>query len=191
LYLSQSDYIGWIVERLSMHLAWSATTSLPAKPSVVTKGLPDTRSGGGPYEVDTICIDCWLIDIRYGRDATKHSLCGWSRQQIHAQSQPPTLERSETYLQLSSWHTRLGHQIRTERTLRLSRLHQLRLRGLSWHSEIDVRILLHIRIWRHFMEVETTRLYGHEYDRSGVCSCVWCSEGSALARTSSLYISTS
>jgi hypothetical protein len=131
------------------------------QPLAVTEGLPDTRSGGGPYEVGTICTSCWLVNVRYGRDAARHSACGWSRQQIHAQSRPPTLERSEAYLEIFGWHTRLRHQIRTQRTLRHNGLHRLGLRGLSRHPEIDVRILLQIGNRRHFVEVETTGLYGY------------------------------
>jgi hypothetical protein len=38
--------------------------------------------------------------------------------------------------------------------------------------------------------LETTRLYSYKHDRSGVHSCVRRSEGSALARTTSSYVST-
>jgi hypothetical protein len=71
------------------------------QPSAVTERLPDTRSGGGPYEVSAIRTGCWLVNVRYGRDAARHSACGWSRKQIYAQSRPPTLGRSEAYLQIS------------------------------------------------------------------------------------------
>jgi hypothetical protein len=47
------------------------------------------------------------------------------------------------------------------------------------------------QVRRHFMEIETTGLYGYEYDRSGVHCCVGRSEGSSLARMTSSYVSTS
>jgi hypothetical protein len=117
--------------------------------------------------------------------------CGWRHQQIHAQSRPTTLECSEAYLQISGWHTRLWHQIQTERTLWPSWLHWLELRGLSRQPEIDVRILLQVRVRRHFVEIETTWLYSYKYDRSRVRSCIARSKGNVLARTISLYVSTS
>jgi hypothetical protein len=107
------------------------------QPSAVTEGLPDTRSGGGAYEVSAIRTGCWLVNVCYGRDAAKHSVRGGNRKQIPAQPRPPTLECSEAYLPISGWHTRLRHQIRTEQTLRPSGLHRLGLRGLSRHLEID------------------------------------------------------
>jgi hypothetical protein len=160
--------------------------TVTCQPLAITEGLPDTRSTGEPYEVSTIRTGCWFIDVRYGHDAAKHSTCGWHRQQIHAQSRPITLERSEAYLQISGWHKRVRHQIRTERTPWPGWLHRLGLRGLSRQPEINVRILLQVWVWRHFMAVETSGLYGYKYGRSGVCSCVRRSEGSALAWTTSL-----
>jgi hypothetical protein len=130
------------------------------QPSAITEGLPDTQSGWGTYEVGTIRTGCWLVNVRYGHDKARHSVRGWNRQQIHAQPRPPTLERSEAYLQISGWHTRLWHQIRIERTLRPSGLHRLRLCGLSRNPEIDVQIYLQIRKRCHFVEVQTTELHG-------------------------------
>ena len=95
----------------------------------ITEGQSEIHYKGGSYEVGTIRTGCWLLDVRYGRDAAKDSACSWRRKQIHAQFRPPTLECSEAYLQISCWHTTLRHHIRTARTLRPSRLYWLRLRG--------------------------------------------------------------
>jgi hypothetical protein len=81
------------------------------QPSAVTEGLPDTRSGGGPYEVSAIRTGCWLVNVCYGRDAARHSIRGGHRKQIHAQSRPPSLECSEAYLPLSGVMNRLKNKL--------------------------------------------------------------------------------
>ena len=131
------------------------------------------RYGGESYEVGTVRTDYWLLDARYGRDMAKHNACGWRRKQIHAQSRPTTLECNEAYLQISRGHTRLRRHIRTKQTLRPTSLHRLRLRGFSRQLEINISVLLHIRAWCHFVEIETEGLYGYEHYRRGdVCHCV-------------------
>jgi hypothetical protein len=110
---------------------------------------------------------------------------------MHNPDRPHCNAMNEAYLQIFGWHTRLRHQIRTEQTMWPSWLYRLGLRGLSREPEIDVRILLQVRVRRHFVEIETSGFYGYKYDQSGVRSCVGRSEGSTLARTTSLYISTS
>ena len=42
----------------------------------------------GSYEVGTICIGCWLVDVCYGCNMTKHNASVGSRQQIYAQPRP-------------------------------------------------------------------------------------------------------
>mgnify|MGYP000636192349 CR=1 FL=1 len=40
------------------------------------EGQYDIWSGGGSYEVGTVCTDSWLmIDVRYGHNPARHSAC--------------------------------------------------------------------------------------------------------------------
>ena len=68
LFLSQTDYIGCVLECFNMQSAKSASTPLPINLRLSQRDCPGIRSGGGRYEVGTVCTDGKLFDVRDGRD---------------------------------------------------------------------------------------------------------------------------
>ena len=83
--MSQTDYIKCVLEHFDMQQ--SAKSALIPSPIIflVSVILPDIRFRGRRYEVGTVCIGSWLLDVHDGRDTTRH--CSWRRshQQIYAQ----------------------------------------------------------------------------------------------------------
>ena len=64
LFLSQTDYIGRVLESFNMRSAKSASTPLR-----INLRQPDIRSGEGRYEVGTVCTGIGLHYVHDGRDA--------------------------------------------------------------------------------------------------------------------------
>ena len=70
------------------------------QPLAISKRVPDIQFRMGSHEVGTICTGYWLLNVRYGHNTTRHSACGRSHKQIHAQSWLTTLEVSKAYLHI-------------------------------------------------------------------------------------------
>ena len=106
----------------------------PYSSSALSARLPDIRSGGGRYEVGTVCTGSRLPYVRDGRDTAWYFWHRRSHQQIYAQSRPIALERSQACVQISSWHKRPRHSFWSELNFRRSRLYQIELHRLCGQS---------------------------------------------------------
>ena len=68
LFLSQTDYIGRVLERFIMQSAKSASTPLPVNLRMSQRDCPTSGSEGEDMEVGTVCTGSWLSHVRDGRD---------------------------------------------------------------------------------------------------------------------------
>ena len=107
----------------------------PHSSSALLARLPDIQSGGGRYEVDTVCTSNRLPYVRDGRDMAWYFSHRRSRQQIYAQSWPIALKRSQACVQKSSWHRRPWNSFLSEPNLWRSPLHRLELRRLRCRED--------------------------------------------------------
>ena len=78
-----------------------------------------------------------------------------------------------------------------EQELKHSRLHRLEHCRLCGQPKVYDQILLQIRQWSNTMEVETLGVHDHINDRGRICSRVRRCEGSLMAQSAGMHISTS
>ena len=107
LFLFQADYIQRIFGVIQHAIGPICFDPTTCQLSVVSESLSDILFEGGSHEVSIVRTSCWLFDVLYVRNMTKHSACGRSRKQIYAQPQRTTLECSEAYPQIHCWHKSL------------------------------------------------------------------------------------